>query len=129
MSFVFDVFLRIVESMLHFLSLGKRTIKNTLSIYVKTNTGNTLSVDLDPKWDIKNVKEVVAPKLGLTPEEVKIIFAGKELDDSTVVEVCLPCQPKLLRLFSRFKLITFHPKAFLRTLNKTISIFHTIIMF
>lgn len=88
MSFVFDVFLRIVESMLHFLSLGKRTIKNTLSIYVKTNTGNTLSVDLDPKWDIKNVKEVVAPKLGLTPEEVKIIFAGKELDDSTVVEEC-----------------------------------------
>jgi parkin len=47
-----------------------------------------LSVDLDPKWYIKDVKELVAPRLGLLPEEVKIIFAGKELHDSIVVEVC-----------------------------------------
>jgi parkin len=37
--------------------------------------------------DIKNVKEIVAPKLGLQPQEVKIIFAGKELLDSTIIEV------------------------------------------
>lgn len=46
-------------------------------------------MDLDPKWDIKNVKEVVAPRLGLEPEEVKIIFAGKELPDSVLLEVRL----------------------------------------
>jgi parkin len=46
-------------------------------------------VDLDPKWYIKNVKEIVAPRLGLSPEEVKIIFAGKELHDLIVIEVIL----------------------------------------
>lgn len=75
--------------MLQLLSFGRKTIANSLSIYVKTNTGNTISVDLDPKWDIKNVKEFVAPQLGLQPEELKIIFAGKELGDSIVIEVLI----------------------------------------
>ena len=73
--------------MIQLLTFGRNKITNSLSIYVKSNTGSTISVDLDPKWDIKNVKEVVAPQLGLEPEDVKIIFAGKELLDSTVIEV------------------------------------------
>lgn len=75
--------------MLQLLSFSKKKLTNTLSIYIKTNTGSTLAVDLDPKWDIKNVKEFVAPQLGLLPTEVKIIFAGKELSDNTIVEVKL----------------------------------------
>lgn len=72
--------------MLQLLSFGKKTIENTLSIYVQFNR-NTLSVDLNPKWAIKDVKEFVAPQLGLQPNEVKIIFAGKELSDTTTLEV------------------------------------------
>lgn len=49
--------------------------------------GSTLSVELDPKWDIKNLKEVVAPQMGIPPEDIKIIFAGKELHNSTIIEV------------------------------------------
>lgn len=66
---------------------GKRRISNSLSIYIKTNTGNTLSVELDPKWDIRNLKEIVAPRMGMAPEDIKIIFAGKELHNSTIIEV------------------------------------------
>lgn len=87
MSFIINFFKDLIYNMLQFLSFGKKTITNTLSIYVKTNTGNTLSVELDPKWDIKNVKEFVGPQLGLQPEEIKIIFAGKELSDNTTLEV------------------------------------------
>lgn len=72
--------------MLQLLSFSKKTLKNTLSIYVKFNR-DTLSVDLDPQWQIRDVKEFVAPQLGLQPEEVKIIFAGKELSDTTKLEV------------------------------------------
>lgn len=74
--------------MLQLLSFSKRKISNSLSVYIKTNTGSTMSVDLDPKWYIRNVKELVATRLGLSPEEVKIIFAGKELHDSIIIEVC-----------------------------------------
>lgn len=73
--------------MLQLLSFSKKSLTNSLSIYVKSNTGNTLSVELDPKWAIKDVKEFVAPQLGLEPTEMKIIFAGKELSDSTKLEV------------------------------------------
>lgn len=73
--------------MLQLVWFGKKKITNCLSIYVKTSTGNTLAVDLDPKWDIRNVKEIVASKMGMSPDDIKIIFAGKELHNSTIIEV------------------------------------------
>ncbi len=68
-------------------SFSKSTLNDSLNIFVKSNTGNTVSVGINPKWDIKNVKSIIAPQLGLNPEEVKIILAGKELEDSTLIEV------------------------------------------
>ena len=87
MSVIIRFLKNFIQNMIQLLSFGKKTIKNSLSIYIKTNTGNTITVDLNRKWDIKNVKELVAPQLGLQPDEVKIIFAGKELSDNTIVEV------------------------------------------
>ncbi|XP_076182663.1 E3 ubiquitin-protein ligase parkin isoform X1 [Ptiloglossa arizonensis] len=88
MSVLFDFVRSVVLKMLQIIWFGKRKVTNSLSIYVKTNTGNTLAVDLDPKWDIKNVKEVVGSQMGVPPEDLKIIFAGKELHNSTVIEEC-----------------------------------------
>lgn len=84
---IFDLLRSIIFAVLEFLSFGTKKISNSLSIYIKSNTGNTLALDLDPKTDIKNVKRIVANQLGLEPNDVKIIFAGKELMDSTVIEV------------------------------------------
>lgn len=89
MSFIINSIKSILHRMLQLFWFGKKTIRNSLSIYIKTNTGSTLSVDLDPNWYIKNVKEHIAPKLGLHPEEMKIIFAGKELSDSIMLAVRL----------------------------------------
>lgn len=88
MSIFINAIKNILHRMLQLLWFGKKTITNSLNIYIKTSGGNTLSVDLDPTWDIKDVKEYVAPKLGLEPEEVKIIFAGKELGDRITIAVC-----------------------------------------
>lgn len=86
MSFIINFFKNLIHNMLQLLSFSRKTLKNTLSIYVKFNR-DTLSVDLDPHWAIREVKEFVAPQLGLQPNEVKIIFAGKELSDTTKLEV------------------------------------------
>ncbi|CAB3369827.1 Hypothetical predicted protein [Cloeon dipterum] len=88
MSFIFAFFRSILDRILNMFSSGTQSIKNTLNIYIKTNTGKSVNVDLDPKMDIKNVKELVAPKLGMQPQEVKIIFAGKELLDTTIIADC-----------------------------------------
>lgn len=87
MQFLINFFRDIIYAMIQLLSFGRNKIQNSLSVYIKSNTGSTISIELDPEWDIKNVKEIIAPKLGMTPEEVKIIFAGKELSDSTHISV------------------------------------------
>lgn len=86
---VFLAFLKnLLHNMLQLFTFGRKTLTNTLSICIKTNTGSTLNVDLDPKWDIANVKRLVADELGLCADELKIIFAGKELSNSTTIEEC-----------------------------------------
>lgn len=88
---IVDVILRLIGKMMEFLSLGTtrtaNTIKNGLGVYVKSNTGNTIYVELDPTWDIHNIKAIIAPKLGLSVHEIKIIFAGRELLDSVTINV------------------------------------------
>lgn len=85
--------------MLQIFSFGRKTITNTLSVCIKTNTGNTINVDLDPKWHIGNVKKLVADELGLRADELKIIFAGKELSNNTLIEVCQHLK-KILQFYS-----------------------------
>lgn len=56
--------------MLELFSFGRRKISNKLPIFIKTNTGKKISLNLDPNWDILNVKQLVAPSLGITVDEV-----------------------------------------------------------
>lgn len=67
--------MNIFDSLLHFIrqlwdTIFAKRITNSLMILVKTNTGNVVPVGIDPKWEVRDVKELVAPKLGMTPEEV-----------------------------------------------------------
>ncbi|CAG0882473.1 unnamed protein product [Darwinula stevensoni] len=59
-----------------------------LHVNVRTNTGVNIQAVLDPNWSVNEVKEKIAPKLGFPASEVKIIFAGKELDDSFKLSDC-----------------------------------------
>lgn len=87
MSFIFELIRKFVDTMLELFSFGRKRISNKLPVFIKTNTGKQLSLNLDPEWNISNVKRLVAPQLGISPTEVKIIFAGKELEDSTTIGV------------------------------------------
>lgn len=87
MSYITSLF-EWLARMFEFFKFGKRTaISNGLGVYVKTNTGSTVYVELDPMWDIGSVKDLVAKKLGIGADELKIIFAGKELQDSVTIHV------------------------------------------
>ena len=60
--------------MLELFSFGRLRISNKLPIFIKTNTGKQLSLNLDPEWNIGNVKKFVAPELGISASEVSLIF-------------------------------------------------------
>lgn len=52
-----------------------------MQIFVKTTTGKTLTLEVNPMDTIEMVKRLIHAKTGIAVDYQRLIFAGKQLED------------------------------------------------
>ena len=84
-------------------TLEIKALKMGGQYFVKTLTGKSITLELEPYDTIENLKEKIQDKEGIPPDQQRIVYEGTQLEDGkTIADYEIP-KEEILRVVVRLR--------------------------